>query len=119
MNGKDLIKTAIEELPEFKDEYEKQLAEGYIDTEAGLYIVFEYVLDPLVIEAVKSKDSEKCRRFFDFIERMAESDDDEVIGVTDFAIMERLRDEFEESELVPHLGEHSMESYNQVGTYMY
>lgn len=119
ITGKNLIKTAMAELPEFKEEYEKQIAEDIIDDETGLHIVFEYAFDPLVIEAVQSKDTEKCKRFFDFIEKMAESRDDDVMEVTDFSVMERLIGDIGKAELVKHLGKYSMESFEQVGQYMF
>lgn len=114
-----LIETAMAKLPEFKTEYERQVAEDIIDSETGVHIVFEYVFDPLVIKAVKEKNDDLCRRFFAFVELIASDENLRVSEVCDVSIIERLYGELKPEEIIPYLGKSSRESYDQVGTYMW
>lgn len=114
-----LVQTAAKKIPEFKTCYENLLKLDEIDKDTGVHIVFEYAFDPLVIEAVKTKNDDLCKRLFDFIELIASDKNVRVSEVCDVSIIERLYGELEPEEIIPYLGKSSKEAYDQVGTYMY
>lgn len=119
MKYENLVNEARHDIPEFEAEYTKMINEGTLYADSGVHIVFSYAFVPLVIDAIKSNDQDLENRLFDFIEKMAESNDKLVSEVVDFTIMEELHDNVPNDTLIPLLkGDESKRSLSCVLGYM-
>jgi len=113
----NLLDEVLQELPEFKDAYNKELSEDSIDKDSDLHIVFSYVFVPLLSEAIKAK-SELTTKMFNFLEKMASSHDHLVQEVCDFTVLEELCDEFKDSEIYSYFGESTKKGFFAVRQYI-
>lgn len=103
MNYKTLLSEARENIPEFDKKYKEAVRTDLIDEESGTHTVFSYVFNPLLTEAIK-KDKQLAKRMFDFVEKMAGSQDRYVQEVCDFTILEEIGDEYSDKEFEFFLG---------------
>ena len=114
-----LIANTENELMVFKDKYHEMLSNGEFYPEEGVYIIFENVFTPLLVDAIKNNNKPICTLLLDYLEKMAGSKDDEVVGVCDYSVLEVLTGEFKDEEIIPLLGEHTKEGYLAVKQYMW
>lgn len=117
MDYESLLNSALEELPEFKKQYEKEIKEDSIDANSGMHTVFSIVFVPLLLKAMQS-DVELANRMFEFIEKMETSGSALVGEVSEFTIMEELCDELSDDELLPFLRPETFESWKEVRRYI-
>jgi hypothetical protein len=98
-SGRSLIReNAGEELvaavPELRSGYEGTLF-WWGGEEPGLHLLFGEVVNPYLMRELKTRDSgDDLKRIFDFLERMATTDD-ELANVVAVTVCERLGDEQE------------------------
>ena len=81
----------LSEIPEFRDGYQKELDSWQPPDKPGQYIVFGFVVQPVLKELLATADSpETLQRIFNFFERMACSSDIEVPNLLQIEIFEWL-----------------------------
>lgn len=109
---------ALQELPEFADKYNQLVSEGWLDSDDGVHIVFGMAFVPVLVEAIKTGETNVSERMLKFLEKMAMSDDHLVQEVCDFTVLEQLHDEVKDTVLYPLLGEKTKEGFLAISKYM-
>ena len=117
MTYETLLNDALSKIPEFKTEYDIAINRDYIDTDAGLHIVFGFVFTPLLEKALESN-KELAKRMFDYLEEMSQSDDSEVVSVCDQSVLEALCGEYNDNVLLQLSGDSTKEGLRYVRTYI-
>lgn len=93
MDYNTLDKELIREIPELKLFYDEEL-ELWDGEEPGQHIIFGNVLNPYLINLIETnKNQELIKRIFDFLEKMACSDNELVQEVLGCTVLERLGDD--------------------------
>ena len=95
MKYKTLLKEFFQEIPECKKLYEQKASQLLFDQDTGVHIVFGVLIVPYLIELINEgkKEEKLLERFFAFFEKMAKSEDENVVGVLDATILESLIDQ--------------------------
>ena len=95
MNYKTLLKEFFQEIPECRKLYEQKASQLLFDQETGVHIVFGILIVPYLLELINEgkKEEKLLERFFAFFEKMAKSEDENVVGVLDATILESLIDQ--------------------------
>ena len=75
MTCKELNENLLEKFPELKENFEEETS-WQDGIETGSTVVYEDVFMPFVEEAIERRDEKAISRIFDFIEELAEVDDD-------------------------------------------
>lgn len=81
------------EVPECLEFFRIKEADNLVDETVGVHISFGLVAVPYIGSVVGNKKSEEISKVFNFMEKMAVSDDIKVQEVLDFTILEGLADE--------------------------
>lgn len=85
----DLETELIEQLPELEEGYAKML-EFWGDEDPGPHIVVGNLLNPFLEEALKEGRADDAKRALDFVERMAVSEDEDLVNVVYVTVCEYL-----------------------------
>ncbi len=59
-----------------------------VDDTDGMHVIFGMVVVPFIIELLENKDTEKIKKAFFFLEKMAVSDDLMICEVLEFTVLE-------------------------------
>lgn len=118
LNRDNLIEEAKTKLPLFSKEYDRQVKEDIIDFETGNHIVFSYVFTPILVEAIREKQTCDIVPLFSFLEEMASSDDDAVVEVCDQSVLEVLNDEFDDCDIIGYMKPNTKEGFVALKGYM-
>lgn len=90
-----IVESLLDIIPEIRPYYDKEM-ELWTDSNPGLHNVFGNVLNPFLLDAIDSdglnKDSLLCR-IFNFLEKMAISNDEQVVNVLMATVLERIGDD--------------------------
>lgn len=117
MNTRTVVKDAKTSIPGFIEMYDSSMDRGLIDGDSGLHTVFSVVLVPLLKKAIETM-SKDANIIFMFIEQMAQSKDDDICDVLDFTILEELCDAYDDTTLMPMMGEATKEAQKNVRKYI-
>ncbi|SFS10211.1 DUF7674 family protein [Anaeromicropila populeti] len=80
------------EVPECLEFFRKKEMDNLVDETVGVHISFGMVVVPYIGDIVDNKKTEEIRKVFDFMEKMAVSEDIKVQEVLDFTVLEGLAD---------------------------
>jgi hypothetical protein len=84
-----IIDRLIEEIPEFSEPWRAELE--WLGAGDWAYLLFGLVVNPFLVDSLHdSQHEEAVRRIFDFVERMALSDDERLRTVASTSVCERL-----------------------------
>lgn len=103
---------------EFSKLYNRLVADDEIDKDTGNHIVFSYVFNPLLFNAIKSGNTKLTKELLDFLENMAKSKDNLVQEVCDFTVLEELQSIIPQTTLYPLLGEKTKEGFIATRQYL-
>ena len=81
------------EVPECLEFFSKKETDNLIDETVGVHISFGMVVVPYIQNVVNNEKLEEIRKVFEFMEKMAASEDVKVQEVLDFTVLEGLADE--------------------------
>jgi hypothetical protein len=88
---KEVSNLLLEDFPEFRARYEQGLSWWQGPEQPGQYVVFGFVLEPVLRELLNAgTDSTLLKRIFGFFETMASSSDIEVVNLLQVGIYESL-----------------------------
>jgi|LSQX01.1.fsa_nt_gb hypothetical protein len=118
MNYDNLLEKAMNELPEFKEEFYRQIERDSIDTESGNHTVFSLVFVPLFCDSIKHNQPETTTKMANFIETMERSNDPYVQEVSSFTILEELSDLYSDEVLLPFLKSETQKSLYNIRQYI-
>ena len=113
----NLVKEA-KKITEFSRLYNRLVLEDEIDEDTGNHIVFSYVFNPLLFNAIKTGNDQLTKQLLDFLENMAKSKDNLVQEVCDFTVLEELQGVIPETTLYPLLGEKTKEGFLAIRQYL-
>ncbi len=92
INKTNLTEHLIKDFPELKEEYHKIIT-WYGKDFPGNHNIFCDVFNPFIIDLLDSDRKENLlKRAMSFLNKMAESEDDEVVNVLEVTILERIGD---------------------------
>lgn len=81
----NLAEYLLDEFPDLRPRYEAEI-KWWGDEKPGPHVVYGDILNPLIVDLLATRqDEERLKRVFDFLERLAKSDDvrvQEVVSVT-------------------------------------
>lgn len=117
MTYENLLSDALDALPELKKEYENNLKDDIIDEDSGMHVVFGFVFEPMLSNAIKNN-KPLAKKMFDYLEKMADSDDVHVQEVCDQSVLEALYGEHPAGVLWPLMQKKTREGYTAVSYYM-
>ena len=113
-----LLAEALNAFPDFKQMYNKLVAEDVIDSESGNHIVFSYAFVPVLVDAIQTGKDKLVTEMLAFVEEMAKCEDPLVGEVCDFTILEELNDVIDDAVLVPLLGKEALVDFKLIKRYM-
>ena len=93
MTYETLLEEFFREIPECKKLYEQRASCLLFDQNTGLHVIFGILVVPYLMELFDNKEEELIKRMFSFFEKMAQSEDENVVGVLDATILESLIDQ--------------------------
>ena len=96
MKYETVLSELLSTVPEIKTIVREKMIAEDVDEDDGMHIIFSFVIVPLLKEWCK-KDSYIIGKIFDFFENMANSDNNNVLEILDFSVLEAIAD-IEESE---------------------
>lgn len=122
MKYENLYKDFLEAVPECKKFCAEKEEENLLDDESGQHILFGLAVVPYIKEAALKKDGEVLDKIFEFMERMAlaEEDDVKICEVLDFTVLENIQDENDEiyNECKKHMRKNTLEDLERVAEYI-
>lgn len=118
INYNNLVRTAADNINEFKKQYLIELERDNIDEDSGVHTVFSLVFNPVLFNAIGFNDEALINKMFTFMEAMETSGDIYVSEVLEFTILEELADEFYESEISKYMGYETKMAYKEISRYI-
>lgn len=70
------------------DDVSCYIAGNNLDEEDGMHVWYEFVVTPIVLNAIKNNDNNILTKSFKFIEECLKSDDKDVTEVIEFSLLE-------------------------------
>lgn len=74
----------------------KYIDENNIDENDGMHIWFEFVVTPIVLDAIKNNNSNLIAKSFEFVENVLKTDDRDITEVIEFSLLEGIISELGE-----------------------
>ena len=74
----------------------KYIDENNIDENDGIHIWFEFVVTPIVLDAIKNNNSNLIAKSFEFVENVLKTDDRDITEVIEFSLLEGIVSELGE-----------------------
>lgn len=123
MEYENLYKDFLEAVPECKKFCAEKVKENSLDDESGQHILFGLAVIPFIKQAALNKDEIVLNKIFEFMERMAlaENEDVKICEVLDFTVLEQIQDEVDEiyNECKKHMRENTLEDLERVSEYIF
>lgn len=104
LNYDTLIGDVCNQFSKVKELYNEELKKDSLDMDSGAHTFFSFCFVPILKSGIINSDNKLIKEMFDYIEKMENSEDDNVGEVADFTILEELLDEFGLSKIEQYMG---------------
>jgi hypothetical protein len=89
LTKENILDQLLHHFPNLQEKYEKELA-GWEGEFTGFHNLFGMVFNPYIKEKLTAYDHEALIKIFNFLEMMAESDDEDIINVLVVTVLEAI-----------------------------
>lgn len=118
LNYNTLIVDACNQFSKVKELYNEELKKDSLDMDSGHHTFFSFCFVPVLKSGIINSDNNLIRKMFDYIEKMENSEDDNVGEVADFTILEELLDKFGLSEIEQYMGVNTKKAAKLINRYI-
>lgn len=97
------------------------IAENNLDEDDGMHVWYEFVVTPILVNAIKNNDNNILTKSFEFIEECLKSDDKDVTEVIEFSLLEGIIAEIGEDikNIDLYFGDETMKSIDSIKKYIF
>ena len=99
----------------------KYIDENSIDENDGMHIWFEFVVTPIVLDAIKNNNSNLIAKSFEFVENVLKTDDRDITEVIEFSLLEGIVSELGEkiNDIDLYFGPETSKSIGAIKKYIF
>ncbi len=99
----------------------KYIDENNIDENDGMHIWFEFIVTPIVLDAIKNNNSNLIAKSFEFVENVLKTDDRDITEVIEFSLLEGIVSELGENinEIDLYFGPETSKSIGAIKKYIF
>ena len=103
------------------DDIAKYITENNIDENDGMHIWFEFVVTPIVLDAIKSNNQSLITKSFEFVENALKTGDKDITEVIEFSFLEGIVAELGKNinEIDLYFGVETLKSINEIKKYIF
>ena len=103
------------------DDIAKYITENNIDENDGMHIWFEFVVTPIVLDAIKSNNQNLITKSFEFVENALKTGDKDITEVIEFSFLEGIVAELGKNinEIDLYFGVETLKSINEIKKYIF
>ena len=103
------------------DDIAKYITENNIDENDGMHIWFEFVVTPIVLDAIKNNNQSLITKSFEFVENTLKTGDKDITEVIEFSFLEGIVAELGKNinKIDLYFGVETLKSINEIKKYIF
>lgn len=97
MNINNVLQLFLEYIPEIVPVYKQKFQESLLDENDGQYVIWSFCINPLIVDMLRNRNKNNVilERVFNFFERMACSEQEDVVELLLYGVLEEFCDDKE------------------------